>query len=119
MNTGTWNPWKVAAIGMALVMATALIVGIVVGGWYGPPSEARTVAGRGALPFPAAVARPTSSPMLIAHAPTTMSAVIAECDRYAARRTGQRDGTIGDENQQRAHTFAMAYSSCMSARGYN
>jgi hypothetical protein len=102
MNTGTWNPWKVTAIGMALVMATALIVGIVVGGWYGLPSETR----------PAAEDRPASAPTLIAHVvPTTTAAVIAQCEGYAASLTGQR--------AERDRASALAYSSCMSAQGYN
>ena len=28
-----WNPWKMTAIGMALVMVTALVTGLVVASW--------------------------------------------------------------------------------------
>jgi len=42
-----WNPWKVTALAMALVMATALVTGLVVANWSGTGQE---------------VAQPTPSP---------------------------------------------------------
>ena len=35
-----WNPWKVTALGLALVMATALITGLVVANWSGTTQDA-------------------------------------------------------------------------------
>src|SRR4029434_10965338 len=35
-----WNPWKITALAMALVMATALITGLVVANWSGSSQEA-------------------------------------------------------------------------------
>ncbi len=34
-----WNPWKVAAIAMMLVMATALVTGLVVANWSGSDAD--------------------------------------------------------------------------------
>ncbi len=38
METG-WNPWKLTAIGMGLVVATALVTGLVVANWTGTEAE--------------------------------------------------------------------------------
>ena len=35
MADNNWNPWKVTAIGMALVIVTALVAGLVVANWTG------------------------------------------------------------------------------------
>jgi hypothetical protein len=35
MSNNNWNPWKMTAIGMALVIVTALATGLVVANWYG------------------------------------------------------------------------------------
>ena len=34
-----WNPWKVTALAMALVMATALVTGLVVANWSGTTQD--------------------------------------------------------------------------------
>jgi hypothetical protein len=33
MQIGDWNPWKVATIGIAVVITTAVVTGLVVGNW--------------------------------------------------------------------------------------
>jgi outer membrane protein with glycine zipper len=97
-----WNPWKVTALAMALVMATALITGLVVANWSGSSQE---------------VAQPTSSPAnarLVQHpkaasvrpaAPQTQAApappvpavptqeVVDACNRYASAQVGETDKT--------------------------
>ena len=65
------NPWKVTAIAIALVMATALVTGLVVANWTGSD----------AVPRAAAPAAPTQ-------------AVVTACNEVAARETGSRDKTV-------------------------
>ena len=47
MVEDTWNPWKMTAVGMMLVVATAVITGLVVAGW-GPTDD--TVASSSSAP---------------------------------------------------------------------
>ena len=113
MNSKTWNPWTLTAIGMALALATASIVGIVAAG--GPGAASETVA-----PAVHGVAL-TSYPMSITQLPPAPApAVIAECRRSAANRTEQHDATIDTVTDvAHARAYGKAYSSCMSSRGYN
>ena len=103
MSEGSWNPWKMTAIGMALVMITALITGLVVANWAGTEQEAKIPAPAPKASAPAAAApRPapaasTSRPAPVrtaqATAPATPSqTTIEECNRQAA--TGQHDKTM-------------------------
>ena len=90
-----WNPWKATAIVLLLVLATALVTGIVVANWTGgerktaePPKETpralRTAAQPPAMPAsPAVPARPA--------VPT--QDVVDACNRYAAAQVGERDKT--------------------------
>lgn len=104
MSEQRWNPWKMTAIGMALVAATALVTGLVVANWVGNKEPAPTVAeptqpvtqharavtGRtqpvttasaGSVP-PAASGRP---------APATPSAADVEaCNQYAKAAVGDK-----------------------------
>jgi hypothetical protein len=95
MSEGSWNPWKMTAIGMALVMITALVTGLVVANWAGTDQEARvaapapkTSAPAAAAPRPAPVAstsRPAPVRTAQATAPATPSqSTIEECNRQAA-----------------------------------
>ena len=58
MSNEKWNPWKVTAIGMAVVFATALITGLVVANWAGNQKEKRITTSPGAS-VPRAAARPS------------------------------------------------------------
>jgi hypothetical protein len=88
-----WNPWKVTALAMALVMATALVTGLVVANWSGssldvaqpasaPPSArlAQQTRPTGARPASSAPAIPTKE-------------VVDACNRYAAAQIGESDKT--------------------------
>lgn len=91
-----WNPWKVTALAMALVMATALVTGLVVANWSGPsredaqpaspPSSGRLVQQprSGARPAPAQAVQAILSPT---------KEVVDACNRYAAAQVGDSDKT--------------------------
>jgi hypothetical protein len=92
----TWNPWKVTAIAMALVMSTALITGLVVANWTGSerdrtaetlksPPKADTIK---TATRPAARAAVAQMP-----APPSQAAVDA-CNQWAAQQTGPKDKTL-------------------------
>jgi hypothetical protein len=97
-----WNPWKVTALAMALVMATALITGLVVANWSGSsqeaaqptpsPANARLVQ----QPRPTSV-KPAPSQMQAAPAPAVPAVptqeVVDACNRYASAQIGESDKT--------------------------
>lgn len=94
MTEPNWNnPWKLTAIGMALVMVTALVTGLVVANWSGQESAAKKEADAAAPRSVARLARP--APRGVASAPIvpTQSAVDA-CNQYAAAQVGPRDKTL-------------------------
>jgi hypothetical protein len=97
-----WNPWKVTALAMALVMATALITGLVVANWSGssqevaqpasPPTNARLI------PQPkTASVRPAAPQTQTAPAPPVPAVptqeVVDACNRYALAQVGETDKT--------------------------
>jgi hypothetical protein len=91
MDSG-WNPWKLTTIGLALVMATAVVTGLVVANWsgsspYGEKLVARPVASTKATTRPPQAAQAPSAPA----APTQET--IAACNRYAATQVGEQDKT--------------------------
>lgn len=107
MSEGTWNPWKLTAIGLALVMVTALITGLVVANWTGRASDreaAESKAVASALAAKAVTAQPSAFPRL-ASAPTAPVApapaatarpsqsTINDCNRYATQPT-TKDKTV-------------------------
>lgn len=55
-----WNPWKLTALGLALVASTALVTGLVVASW-GPPDEPSAPLARRGGPVRHAAAVPTSA----------------------------------------------------------
>ena len=82
MTEGSWNPWKLTAIGLALVMVTALVTGMVVANWSGRAEDRQAMeAAPAQVPVaPAAPARPSQG-------------VIDECNRVAAQPT-TKDKTV-------------------------
>lgn len=83
---GTWNPWKVTAIAMALVMTTALVTGLVVANRVGLDTNAkRAAAGAGTISAPVARVGQTW------RVPTQVA--VDACNRYAASQIGDRDKT--------------------------
>ena len=88
------NPWKMTAIAMALVMATALVTGLVVANLTGksePERAAETVS-----PAETPKAAP-AKPARVATAPrstTPSAAVVDACNRQAAQQSGSHDKTM-------------------------
>jgi hypothetical protein len=106
------NPWKVTAIGMAVMMVTALVTGLVVANWTGADRAAQTQK----VQTQATPARVTSAPAV-----PTRTAIDA-CNKYAAS-----DGVVGagggtlyglNENKKQDERYRAAYASCMRARGF-
>ena len=96
-----WNPWKVTALAMALVMATALVTGLVVANWSGSsldvaqpasaPASARLV--QQARPTGARPA-PSQTVQAIPSAPAIPTKeVVDACNRHAAAQIGESDKT--------------------------
>jgi len=93
MDNSWNNPWKLIAIGMALVIVTAVVTGVVVANRTGTQSveqKANT----------AAAVKPTATPATpAATSPRPASSVPAQsaidtCNKYAATPPSQRDKTI-------------------------
>jgi hypothetical protein len=90
MTNDSWkNPWKLTAIGMALVVATALATGLVVANWSGGQSEKKAV---DAAPGRAAQ-RVVTSPAIPPAAGVPTQAAINTCNQSAAAQAGQRENT--------------------------
>jgi hypothetical protein len=91
----SWNPWKVTALAMALVMATALITGLVVANWSGPSQDAEQKA-PASTRFVQPPARPAAvkpaAPRTVQAGPPTQEVVDA-CNRYASAQVGESDKT--------------------------
>jgi len=98
MTRQSWNnPWKLTAIGMALVVATALATGLVVANLSGKGAEPKKSSEATAPSRPAARSAGTSSAPA-SSAPATSSvpsqSVIAACNQAAASQVPSRDKTI-------------------------
>jgi hypothetical protein len=106
-NSSWGNPWKVTAIGMALVIVTALVTGLVVANWSGnqadrqavavgtappPPPVAASGAQRAASSSPAPRVAAAPAPQRVSTVPTQAS--IDACHQSAAAHVGQRDKTV-------------------------
>jgi hypothetical protein len=107
----SWNPWKVTALGLVLVMATALITGLVVANWSGTSQDAAEqkqatpTAGRPAAPSRVATTpHPAPAAPRVAQAPGVPTQDVVEaCNRYASQQVGEqnkttevvKDGAIG------------------------
>ena len=99
MMDKSWDPWKVTALGLALIMATALVTGLVVANWSGssPESEPRIATGtRPAQPARTTTVKP-STPQVVQAAPATPAVPTQEavdaCNRYAASQVGEQNKT--------------------------
>jgi len=90
MADGGWNnPWKLTAIGMALVIVTALATGLVVANWSGKDSDRKVADTSSSRP----ASRVASSEAPRAPAVPTQTAISA-CNQYAATQAGERNKTV-------------------------
>jgi hypothetical protein len=89
----TGNPWKMTAIGMALVVATALVTGVVVANRS--KSDERPPAKTGGAITPEPAARPATPAHATAPTPAVpKAAVVKACNEQAATASGPRDKTL-------------------------
>src|SRR5215813_9723868 len=93
-----WNPWKVTALAMALVMATALVTGLVVANWSGSPQDVAQPAPAPASPRLIQQPKPMGAKPTPAQAAQAIPAVptkeiVDACNRYAAAQVGESDKT--------------------------
>jgi hypothetical protein len=98
---GSWNPWKMTTIAMALVVVTALVTTVVVANWKGRATEPPVVGA--ASPAMQASSAPPPVPPTPPAPPATqdqptpalsLQAAVDACNRYAARRTAHGDKTV-------------------------
>src|SRR5215470_11398607 len=101
-----WNPWKLTAIGMGLVIVTALVTGLVVAQWSGAPSDQRASDSQPSKTSTVPAIRRVESPV-VSPAPRVASSAVGTpsstaptqasinaCHQYAATQVGQRDKTV-------------------------
>jgi hypothetical protein len=98
MDTG-WNPWKLTTLGLALIMATALVAGLVVANWSGSSPEFEPRRGAPAATrqaSPPRSAKPTS-PQIAQGVPAVPAVptqdVVEACNRQATAEVGDHDKT--------------------------
>lgn len=92
MDNSWNNPWKLVAIGMALVIVTAVVTGVVVANRTGTQPVEQTT-NTAAVKPPVAPATPAATSPRPAASPPPQSA-IDTCNKYAATPPSQRDKTI-------------------------
>ncbi len=87
MTDRSWNnPWKLTAIGMGLVVATALATGLVVANWSGKDADSKKTAESTAS---------VRAPSRVASAPAVPTkSAIETCNQQAASHVAHRDKTM-------------------------
>ena len=89
MSDTNWNPWKMTAIGMALVIVTALITGLVVASWNdNEPAKALATAANEPAKAPAPAAAKREPVRKTAATPT--AADVQSCNAYAKAEAGDK-----------------------------
>ena len=83
MLEATWNPWKMTAIGMALIAAAAVIMGLLMADW-GPRAELESLLSPAITPAPPAVASVGG----VASSPSP--ADVEACNQYAKAQAGDK-----------------------------
>jgi len=95
MDNSWNNPWKLTAIGMALVIVTAVVAGIVVANWTGTKAAQQTPNTSAAVVKPPASPAAPAAPSQRPASTVPTQAAIDTCNKYAATPPSQRDQTIG------------------------
>lgn len=81
MSDDKWNPWKLTTIGIGLMMATALVTGLVVASWHA--NEKPETAERPRVAASAPAAHP--APRQVAATPS--SSDVEACKAASSRRS--------------------------------
>ena len=90
MTQNTWNPWKITAIGMAVVVVTALVTGLVVANWTGGERD-RAAEDRQSPKVAEQSRKPARVSSAVAGTPSKNT--IEACNRYAAAEAGTKRDT--------------------------
>ena len=100
MTSTEWNPWKMTAIGLGLVVAAALITGVVVANWSGHEGTQKVVTSPATTKAPVAQVAPAAVVAPPIGLPS--QAVIDACNQQAAQAAPHskttelvKDGAIG------------------------
>ena len=93
MDNSWNNPWKLIAIGMALVIVTAVVTGIVIANWTGTKPVQQMANTTAPVKPPGTPVAPATSPRPASTVPSQTA--IETCNKYAATPPSQRDKTIG------------------------
>jgi hypothetical protein len=134
MVEDTWTPWKMTAVGMMLVVATAVVTGLVVAGWGPRPdplASSSSVSGDRAAPLGSVV---------------PAQADVDTCNQFAKAQAGDKaievvkDGGAGpgkgvgnggkvaptagtlyglNETKKNDARYVEAYRACMKGRGFS
>jgi hypothetical protein len=102
MTSTEWNPWKMTAIGLGLVVAAALITGVVVANWSGHEGTQKVVTSPATTKTPVATAQVAPTAAVAPPLGVPSQAVIDACNQQAAQAAPQskttelvKDGAIG------------------------
>jgi hypothetical protein len=87
MTQNGWNPWKITAIGMSVVVVTALVTGLVVANWTGSERD-RAAADKPEVKVAQQPAKPARVASATAVPATPSKSAIEACNRYAASEAG-------------------------------
>jgi hypothetical protein len=100
MTHDRYNPWKLTTIGLALVIVTALITGLVVASWNREPEKQAAVTAPAAVPRPPTASPVPSAPprrMATAPSPAEVEACNAQANTRASDKAIEvvKDAAIG------------------------
>ncbi len=119
MPDNNWNPWKMTTLAILLVIATALVTGLVVASWNdteSPKSASTTTAPTGQTVTPKSAASKPAAPKAVAAKPT--AADVEACNLQARSSAGDKTlegvdhhvpliGVTQDRERRRAHGEEM------------
>src|SRR4030095_9646439 len=115
MTNESWkNPWKLTAIGMALVIATVLVTGLVVANWKGQDSDKKVVAVTTGRAAPRAATEPAAPS---AGAPTAGGHTDPVGDQHMQRVRGSPGRTAREDQRHRDRRGNRRGGGCRRRRG--
>jgi hypothetical protein len=102
MTSTGWNPWKMTAIGLGLIVAVALITGVVVANWSGRETTQKVVTSTPTTKTHVAAAQVAPAAVVAPSVGVPSQAVIDACNQQAAQAVPKsnttelvKDGAIG------------------------